>query len=668
MRAFLALACMALLQAPLLAQIPAPLVGWQPQDVAFPGTIRLRVDATDVSRGIFRVTETIPVHRPGRLTLLYPKWVPGEHAASAPLERFAGLVIRAAGRPLRWKRDPIDMHAFHIDVPPKVANLEVEFQFLTPTNADQGRVVATMDMLNLQWFSVAMYPAGYFASRITVQPEVTLPVGWKLATQLEVASSTGATTLFQPSSLETLLDSPIFAGRHFRAYNLGKVGHAPVSLNVVADKPEYLDAGSEGLAAHRRLVEQVGLLFGRPPFERYDFLLALTREMGSIGMEHLASSENTSIPEYFTDWKNSHVYRALLPHEMAHSWNGKARRPEDIWSPDFNLPMRTSLLWVYEGQTSFWGFVLAARSGLMSQQQVMDVIARLAASHAAAPGRAWRPMADTSNDPVVSRGLISYPWPSWHRTVLSTYEEGNLMWLEADGIIRSLSRERRSLDDFAHAFFSGGGKKPSLYNAEDVIAALDRLQPYDWREFLRARLETTTPDTPTDWLSRSGYRLVYTDVPTEHFAAFQKRGRHVDLSHSLGLFLADSPDGIIREVIWDSPAFQAELTAGSVISSVNGQPYSSDLLKAAIQKNRSGESPIELAVNARNRTRTVVLDYRGGLRYPRLQRISSVPDRLRSLLMPRSQPAGARDAPGTARHNPLTMAGEVQSSSNREVR
>ena len=603
-------------------------IGWHPRDVAYPGRIALDVDATDVARGIFRVRETIPVARAGRITLLFPKWVPGNHAPTARIERLAGLVISAGGRRLHWTRDAVDMHAFHVDVPRNVTALDVRFEYLSPTGSDEGRVVMTPEMLNLQWFSLVLYPAGHYARQISVAPNVTIPDGWQLTTQLDVASRTGRTVRFAPVSFEVLLDSPIFAGRHFRRFELGSHGGAPAYLDVVADSARFLDASPAAIEAHRRLVAEAVALFGPLPAKRYTFMLALTRELGGIGTEHLASSENTRPPDYLTDWQ----WSPLLAHELVHAWNGKARRPRELWSPDFNVPMRNAMLWLYEGQTQFWGFVLSARAGLMTRDQVLDVYARLAARHVAQPGRRWRPLRDTGNDAIMTRELVDEPWPSWHRSTNDSYTEADLIWLEADGLIRELSGEKHGMDEFARSFFAGGGERASLYDVEDVVAALEKVQPYDWAGFLAPRLDSVGTAAPSDWLRRSGHRLVLADRPTEAYLAHHRRTNRLDLGHSLGLVLRGGTSGEVSEVLWGSPAFEAGIVAGSTIVTVGESAYTPERLLAAIGQNRGGASPITLRLKHRERERVVTIDYRGGLRFPRLERVSGVPDRLGALL------------------------------------
>ena len=419
-----------------------------PKDEPFSGTIRLAVDATDVTRHIFRVTETVPVQG-GPLTLLYPKWLPGTHAPGGRVDSLAGLMIRAGGRRLAWMRDAVDVHAFHVDVPAGVTQLDVEFQFLSAGDGNEGRIVTTPEMLNLQWNSVTLYPAGYFVRQITFEPSIRLPDGWQFATSLEAASTAGSSTTFKPVSLETLVDSPVFAGRHVKRVELD--GSVPVWLNIFADRPDLLEAKSEHLDAHRALVAQAYKLFGSHHYDHYDLLLALTDRMGGIGLEHHRSSENGTAPTYFTEWDKNVDTRALVPHEFAHSWNGKFRRPADLSTANYSEPMRDSLLWVYEGQTQYWGHLLASRAGLWTRQQTLDALADVAALYSLRRGREWKSLQDTTNDPIIA-GRRAIPWRSWQRSE-DYYLEGELVWLDVDTSIRELSDGKKSLDDFARAFF-----------------------------------------------------------------------------------------------------------------------------------------------------------------------------------------------------------------------
>jgi len=490
--------------APLEAATPPPPPA--PRDAPYPaGPLRLEVDATDLDRRIFRVRETIPLAGPGPVTLLYPNWLPGNHAPRGELKLLGGLVIRAGGEALPWTRDPLDVFALRVTPPPGARALEVEFQFLSPTAPDQGRVVMTPEMLNAQWVALTLYPAGYYVRRITVEASIRLPAGWGYATALETAARQGDLVRFKPVAFDVLADSPLFAGVYHREFDLDPGGRSPVRLNLFADSPELLAATPDQVERHRELVRQADRLFGARHFDHYDFLLALSDRLGGIGLEHHRSSENGTNPDYFADWNAQAPERDLLPHEYSHSWDGKYRRPADLWTPDYNTPMRNSLLWVYEGQDQYWGYVLGARSGLLTRQQAMDALAMTAASFSIGrPGREWRSVEDTTNDPIIT-ARRPIPWTSWQRNE-DYYSEGQLVWLEVDATIREMSRGRRSLDDFARAFFGmhDGDYGELTYTFDDVVAALNAVQPNDWASLLRERVDMVRPAPPFEGLSRSG--------------------------------------------------------------------------------------------------------------------------------------------------------------------
>jgi predicted metalloprotease with PDZ domain len=601
-----------------------------PKDTPYLGTIRLSVDATDIGRHIFNVQETIPVRAGESMVLLYPQWTPGNHAPSGRVDKLAGLMIQANGARVPWVRDSVDVFAFHVDVPAGTTKLDVAFQFTSPTDTNEGRVVMTPDMLNLQWTAVALYPAGYFARQIMVDPSVRLPEGWEFATALETAASNGGVTTFKPVSFDTLVDSPMFAGRYFKRLDLDPGGRAPVHLNIVADRADLLEVKPEQLEAHRALVQQAYKLYGLHHYDHYEFLLALTDHMGGIGLEHHQSSENATVPTYFTEWDKNADARDLLPHEYTHSWNGKFRRPADLWTPNFNVPMRDSLLWVYEGQTQYWGFVLSARAGLLTKQQTLDAIAATAAVYDHRVGREWRAMQDTTNDPIAAMRR-PLPWRSWERSE-DYYSEGQLMWLDADTLIREKSGGQRSLDDFAKAFFgvNDGSFVPATYVFEDVVKALNTVQPYDWATFLRARLDGHGPGAPLDGIARGSYKLVYTDTPSSYFKDAEVRRKVTDLTYSLGMTIA--AEGKLSDVLWEGPAYKVGLTVGTQIIAVNGIALDADQLKSAIK----AKAAIELLVKNGDRYRTVKIDYHDGLRYPHLEREGSAAASLDQILTPRN--------------------------------
>jgi predicted metalloprotease with PDZ domain len=618
---------------PAPAQTPAvpgaPVAG--PQDRDYPGSIRLDVDASDVTRHVFGVHETIPV-RAGPVVLFYPKWIPGTHAPSGQIAGLAGLVITAGGHRIEWVRDTEDVYAFHVGVPDGITQLDVRFEFLSAGDGGDGRVVTTPEMLSLQWNSVVLYPSGYFVRRITVEPSLRLPDGWQFATALEVASQTGASIAFRPVSLETLVDSPVLSGLYVRRVDLA-TEPVPVRLDIFADRPDLLEATPKQLDAHRALVTQANKLFNSHHYDHYDFLLSLSDRLGGIGLEHHRSSEDGTLPGYFTEWDKNPDLRDLLPHEYTHSWNGKFRRPADLWAATFNEPERDSLLWVYEGQTQYWGFVLATRAGLLTKQETLDAMAATAAAFQHRTGREWKSLQDTTNDPIVEmrRGI---PWRSWQRSE-DYYSEGELVWLDVDTLIRELSGGQRSLDDFAAAFFGGmdGQFVPQTYTFADVVNALNAVQPHDWRAFLQERLDGHG-GAPLDGIARGGYSLVYSDTESEYFKKSEARRKIVDFSYSLGF--AIGRESRLTDVLWDGPGHSAGLTVGTQIVAVNGVAYDSDRLKDIIKRARTDPAPIEFLVRNGDRYTTVRIDYHDGLRYPHLRQNPGAPARLDQILAPRT--------------------------------
>lgn len=613
---------------------PLPAAIEAPRDVAYPGTITLDVDASDVGRGIFRVRERVPVAQAGPMTLLYPEWLPGKHAPRGAINLLSGIEIGAGGKPMTWRRDPVNVYAFHVDVPEGTRALDLTFQFVSPTQTNQGRIVATREMLNLQWEAVLLYPAGYYVSRIRVAPSVKLPEGWRFAAALDGAVTTGATTRFAETDLETLVDSPLFAGEHYRLVDLDRGAARPVRLNVFADRPDQLAATTEQLDQHRNLVQQAYRLFGSQHFDHYDFLLALTDRMGGIGLEHHRSSENGVDSGYFTDWSTARSERDTLPHEFVHSWNGKFRRPADLWTPSYDTPMRGSLLWVYEGLTQYYGFVLAARSGLWSLEDARAALAMTAATYQHRVGREWRSVADTTNDPILSARRPA-PWRSWLRNE-DYYSEGLLVWLDADTLIRERTNSRSSLDDFVRAFFGGddGSWKPVTYTLDDVVAALNRVHENDWARFFRERIYQAGAEPPLDGLTRGGYRLVFKEERSEFQREAEVYGRNADFSYSLGLSFGEN--GNVTGVQWDGPAFNQGVTVGTQVVAVNGVSYGNESLRRAVTAAKTARAPIELLLRDGDQYRTIALDYRGGLRYPHLERDEAASDRLTEILSPRA--------------------------------
>ena len=496
-----------------------------PRDVAYPGVIKLDVDTTDLDRRIWRIRQNIPVARSGPLTLLYSQWIMGNHAPRGPIYNYAGLKFTANGKALNWQRDPADVYAFHVDVPSGAKAIDVEALFLTPIEAAQGPIMVTPEMLRLNWYVAALYPAGHYARRVNFDVTVKLPQGWDYATALETASSGGGTVKFKTASWETVIDSPLFAGRYMRKFDLDPGGRSRVTLNAMGDEAGDVNPPDSVIEVHRNLVKQADKLYGARHFDHYDFLLSVSEKLATAGIEHQRSSDNGVRGGYFKQWDSAFVSKDLLAHEYTHSWNGKYRRPADLFTANFNTPMRNSLLWVYEGQTQYWGHVLAARSGFVSKQEALDLIANNAAVYDTRTGRNWRPLADTTLDPVIA-ARRSLPWQNWQRSE-DYYSEGQLIWMDVDTLIRERSKGARSLDDFAKAFFgvNDGDWGTLPYTRRDLVAALNKVEPYDWETFFRERVDAVAPKAPLAGLERGGYRLVWSRHAERSVAQRARRGR-----------------------------------------------------------------------------------------------------------------------------------------------
>jgi len=526
-------------------------------------------------------------------------------------------------------------------VPRGTSSLELTFQYLAAVKPQQGRI--STKIADLTWNSVLLYPAGYFARHIQLSPELKLPEGWKFATSLEVKSQHGDMVQFKDVALNTLIDSPVYAGVNFKRVDISSGADNPVYLDLFTDQPEQLEITPDELQYHKNLVVQAQKLFASRHYDRYDFLFSLSDVVGGKGLEHHQSSEDGTRANYLIDWPAGISGRSLLPHEYVHSWNGKFRRPADLWTPNFNVPMQNDLLWVYEGLTDYYGNVLTSRSGLRTLEQSHDVIAQMAASFEVSPGRSWRSLVDTTNQAIISaHGARPEEWQTWQRSY-DYYPESDLVWLEADTKIRQLSDGKKSLDDFARLFFGidNGSYITVIYTLEDVVQALNTVQPYDWAEFLRTRVYEVAPQVPENGITQGGYRLVYNDTEPEWMKHMDK-SRPTSFATSLGFYVRGGGDdggdgdqaGGIADVRWDGPAFKAGMTPDMRLQGVNDQSFSIATLREAILAAEHNNAPIRLLVKRDKEFMTLCVDYHGGLRYPHLERVESMPNRLDVILAP----------------------------------
>jgi predicted metalloprotease with PDZ domain len=607
------------------------------QDLSRP--IRLSVDLSEAPRRIFHARLVIPA-APGPLTLLYPKWIPGEHGPTGPITNLAGIKFAAGGKPLAWRRDDVEMYAFHCQVPPGADSVEVELDYLSPTEGGYftASPVATTQLAVLNWNLILVYPQGRRADELTYAASLRLPPGWKFGTALPVAhqgGQSGDTVEFAPVSLTTLVDSPVITGAHFRAVPLVVEGAPPHEIDLAGESEAAIGMSPQLARNYTQLVAEALALFGAHHYRGYHFLFALSDYVEPFGLEHHESSDNRLPERTLIEDALRKLGAELLPHEFVHSWNAKYRRPAGLTTSDFHQPMQGELLWVYEGLTQYLGELLTARSGLRTPEEFRENLAQVAAYLDHRPGRTWRPLADTA---VAAQTLYGAPqeWASWRRGV-DFYDESALIWLEADVIIRRQNQDRRSLDDFCRLFLGGPSGPPEVkpYTYEDILTALNEVAPYDWRAFFNARLNSTGPRAPLGGLEASGWRVVYTDVPNDLLQAAEREQDFMDLSYSIGLVLKhkkeNRDDGRILDVIHGMPAAQAGIGPGMRLVAVNGRAWSPEVLREAVAPAtgaQTAKQPLELLVENAGFYRTHSLNYHGGERYPHLERDPGRPDLL----------------------------------------
>jgi len=595
--------------------------------------ITLHVDATDAPRKVLHARLRIPAG-PGPLTLAYPKWIPGEHSPTGPITDLVGLKASAAGQPIAWQRDAEDMYAFHLQVPAGADAVEVALDFLLPPKSEgfSSAAASTARLLVLSWNLVALYPKGAKANEIQYAATLRLPNGWKYGTALPLANESDNGLEFSPVSLETLVDSPVIAGAHFRTVDLAPGVKPAHQLHVAADSAAALELKPADAAHFAHLVAETGALFGARHYRNYHFLLTLSDHVAHFGLEHHESSDNRQPEKYLTDPDTLKVMALLLPHEMAHSWNGKFRRPAAIATPDFQQPMKTELLWVYEGLTTYLGNVLTTRCGLWTNEDFRGFLALEAAMLDHQTGRTWRSLADTA----VAAQLLYFARPegtAWRRSV-DFYPEGVLIWLEADVLIRRQTDGRRSLDDFCKKLCGGESGRPKVvpYTYDEVVATLNEVASHDWREFFQTRVYAATSRAPLGGIEAAGWRLVYRQEIPDMQKSLEAARKATDLRYSLGLLIKE--DGGILDVIPGSPADKAGVGAAMKLVAVNGRRWTPEVLRAAVKAAKTNVAPIELLVENNDYFITCKVDYHDGEKYPHLEGDPAKPDLLSEILKP----------------------------------
>jgi predicted metalloprotease with PDZ domain len=596
--------------------------------------IILHVDLTDAPRHILHAHEQIPVAA-GPLELEYPKWIPGDHRPTGPIDNLAGLFIRSNGKDIPWRRDEVDMYGVHLTVPEGVTSLDISYDFLAVpggTGSDEDDATSA-NMAVLEWNSVVLYPANTPVADIPITASITVPDGWKSGTALTPAQQSGNETSFKTVSLYTLVDSPFITGRYFREIPLAPEITPKHYLDVAGEAPEDVDIKPAVLDSFSRLVREASSLYQSHHYETYHFVLSLSDTVRSEGLEHHQSSDNGEPEHGLSDESLLMLDADLLPHEFTHSWNGKYRRPIGLATPDYATPMRGDLLWVYEGMTQYWGNVLTTRSGLWTPEQFKEALALTAANLDQKPGRTWRNLEDTAIAAQILRGNTQN-YSNWRRSQ-DYYPEGELLWLDADTTIRQLTHGQKSLNDFCVKFLAVGGNTPPKvvpYTLDDIVNDLNSVVAYDWRGFLTERLTSHADHAPLGGIEHGGYKLVYEDQPTKfEKAALGHRGG-LDAFYSVGLRVGK--DGTISDVKMFSDAYKAGFAPQWKIVAVNNVGYSDDEFKNALKKAKSTSEPIEFIVSNDNHFRTLKIDYHGGEKYPHLERDTNAPDLLDDIVKP----------------------------------
>jgi predicted metalloprotease with PDZ domain len=599
--------------------------------------ITLSIDLTDAPRKILHATEVMPVTA-GPLTVVYPKWIPGEHGPTGPIENMAGFFITANGQPVKWERDKMDMFAYHLTVPQGVTKLEMKIDFLASSSLSgfSAGGSTSENLALLSWNTLLVYPDGTNASEVMFTPSITIPAGWKFGTALDKEGGSGQQTSFKTVSLEQLVDSPVLAGRYFREVALAPEITPKHYLDMAADGPEQVELSKEHIAEFDRLVRETGALYKSRHYGSYHFLVTLSNEVAHFGLEHHQSSDDRVTATTFTDDREFVLDGLLLPHEFTHSWNGKYRRPAGLATSNYQKPMEGDLLWVYEGLTEYLGDVLAARCGIWTPDQYKQRLSTIAAEYDNRPGRTWRDIQDTA-----TAAQILYAsgggWDNWRLNV-DYYDEGELIWLDVDTTIRKMTNGKKSLDDFVAKFHGlGGDTGPKVipYTFEDVVTGLNGVVTNDWATFLQSRLNSNAYQAPLGGLENGGYKLTYSDKPNAWSAMADAQNESFNFWYSVGLHVGKS--GTVSDVLKGGVADKGGFGPGMHILAVNGRAYTPDILKAAVHDAKDSGPAIELIVQNTGYYKIIKLDYHGGERYPQLERVTGVPDRLDDILKPEAK-------------------------------
>ena len=588
--------------------------------------IRLDVDASEANRNIVHVKETLDV-RGGDIDLFYPKWIPGEHSPTGTINDVVNFYVTADGKPVEWRRDDVEMFAFHVTVPAGVRQIQVTFD-----DASQPGTVDTANLARIKWNRLLVYPRGVNSDNITVTASMTVPSGWQYATALTEARNTGNTVSFNGTDLTEFIDSPAIIGKYFAKVSLSNEP-VPVEMDIAGETADSIKYSPDTLAWWKKLVSQANLAFGAHHYRKYRFLLTVSDEGGDEGLEHHESSEDGVGENALSDRLAMLDLGDLLSHEYTHSWNGKYRRPASLTTPDFEQPMKGDLLWVYEGLTQYMGHVFPARSGVWTPEMFRDVFADTYAGMNMQSGRKWRPLVDTAVS-VQYTYPSPRPWMNARRRV-DYYDEGSLIWLDADVLIRQKSNGKLSLDDFLHKFHGGQSGSPAVltYSLDDIVQTLNSVVPYDWKQFFVDRVYRIAPSAPIGGIENGGWRLVYNDTPNMQTQVDERNRNFINEMYSIGLNVDD--EGVIRDLNPELAGAKAGLAPGMKILKVNDKEFSLDELRNAVYATKDSSRSLTIQAQNGKDIATYKLNYSGGEKFPHLVRDSSKPDYLSEIAKPR---------------------------------
>lgn len=594
----------------------------------------LEIDARELPRKLLKTKMTFAV-QPGTNSFYYPKWIPGIHAPRGPVENLAGLRFTTRdGKALPWLRDEVELYQFHVEVPEGTTELTVELDYITnQPNSNSSSVDsfgnAFIGTINLN--TCVLYPAGTDAGAVTYQPALRLPPGWKHASALAVTEA-GEAISFAPVTLEVLIDSPIIAGEHLRSHTFTQADFPPVYYHVNSESAAALQLGGKRLEQFEALAIQGARLFRTAPFNAYHFLVNASDDFPGMGLEHTASSLN-GVPEAtFTDDKKWQLYIDVLPHELVHAWCGKWRRPVGMVTGNYHDDNKTGGLWVYEGLTQYLGHLLHVRSGMASPEENLQQLARTISRLQLQKGRQWRPLKDTAVDSWHLRGA-SKSW-EYLRRRQDYYNEGLFVWLEVDAILRSATNNEKSLDDFSQSFFrhQPGDGLVKAFDYDEVVAELNKLHQFDWDAFFEERVFATQEALPLTAVERLGYRIEYSNTPSDWHKLIESNAKYADAYESLGIAVRES--GEIVDVIPGSPADLAKLAPGQQLAGVNGRKFSLARFREGIADTTTRRN-VELLVLNGDRYATVTVPYDGGARFMQLVRNPAAPDLLDAIFKAR---------------------------------